>query len=69
MDYIGDVTDAINRYAIDKAEICPVLFGDIFLELLLEPCATYEAVIFKGHEAELHSFAPPNLTRMSHLQS
>lgn len=58
MDYIGDVTDAINRYAIDEAEICPVLFGDIFLELLLEPCATYEAVIFKGHEAELHSFAP-----------
>ncbi|EFO62151.1 Hypothetical protein GLP15_255 [Giardia lamblia P15] len=58
MDYISDITDVIHHYKIDKAEICPVLFGDIFLELLLEPCATYEAVIFKGHEAELHSFAP-----------
>lgn len=56
IDYIAEITDTINQYKIDKTEICPMLFGDIFLELLLEPCATYEKVVFKGHTSEFHSF-------------
>lgn len=58
IDYIHEIAGVIRCYAIEETEICPVLFGDIFLELLLEPCAIYEAVIFKGHESELHSFVP-----------